>query len=633
MVNKTTAADFTSFLEAWLGDVREGDPSTVELGNRFSRKLITQWLDVEEGVDDLTYCDGSGDGGIDVAYLHRGELSDPDNIEGDTWYLVQSKYGTAFAGSDTLLREGMKIINSLDASLDGKRSTLSSLSQGLIERIRNFLMKDAQQDKVVIVFATEQPLTDSDKLALAAVRAAGRDRLGSRFDVESISVHTIYERATEAGPYARITLALEAHLVESSPDLLVGTISLLNLYDFLKMYRQVAQDLDKIYEKNVRRFLGGRGRVNKAIQETLRNTPEQFGLFNNGVTIVVEEFSEHTHEGVSITEPYIVNGCQTTRTIWDVCLQRVDAGGSGHHPELDQWIERAGRGVVVLKLVRIGTVGEQLLQDITKHTNSQNAVRAKDFIALTSDFREWAHQMAVKFDIFLEIQRGGWDSQKAYQKQNPGQRKFSQSANGFDLIKVYAAGWLGEAGTAFGRNSAFLPGGSIFKRLTESGDGEDSLDVEDLYVAYQLQLAGDLYKFGRGALKVSRRQTRFVFYMVAVELLKDSLQRENRSCDRKALTRAMINLFATDKEAARDAWLHSAVDAIDEYLTPGAEDSVFTEPSYLETNDLNAYLKSGELGRQAASPRLRSLLAAYGRTMGRASAGQASPRSLIVGAV
>ena len=83
-----------------------GSPSTTELGNRFARKLLTQWLDIGEVSDDIVYCDGSGDGGIDIAYLSRSEGGDGGDsgvVEGDVWYLVQSKYGSAFQGVNTLL--------------------------------------------------------------------------------------------------------------------------------------------------------------------------------------------------------------------------------------------------------------------------------------------------------------------------------------------------------------------------------------------------------------------------------------------------------------------------------------------------------------------------------------------------
>ncbi len=126
----------------------------------------------------------------------------------------------------------------------------------------------------------------------------------------------------------------------SGPDLLVGSVGLLNLYKFLQRYREQTGDLDRIYEKNVRRFLGGRGKVNKAMQNTLRDAPEKFGLYNNGITIVVNNYHQ-ADDHVTIAEPYIVNGCQTTRTIWEVFHNRLSAGGTGVNPETEAWKNKA----------------------------------------------------------------------------------------------------------------------------------------------------------------------------------------------------------------------------------------------------------------------------------------------------
>jgi len=108
----TDQIPFEQFREEWLVDIREGDPSTTKLGHRFARKLLCQWLDIEDSSDDLVYCDGAGDGGIDIAFLHRGEGQDAEGegrAEGHTWYLVQGKYGSAFAGATTLLERVRKL--------------------------------------------------------------------------------------------------------------------------------------------------------------------------------------------------------------------------------------------------------------------------------------------------------------------------------------------------------------------------------------------------------------------------------------------------------------------------------------------------------------------------------------------
>ncbi len=188
----------------------------------------------------------------------------------------------------------------------------------------------------------------------------GRERIGPIFDVESVSIATVYQRTLDeanAQIGGRIVFSIQGALALSGDDLLVGSVPLLGLYEFLKSYRDLTEDLDQLYEKNVRRFLGARGKVNRRMQQTLQEAPELFGLYNNGITIVVSDFTADGPDHYDLVDPYIVNGCQTTRTIWQVFQQRLDAGGSGMDPELDDWRGKAERGSVVAKIVKVGTEG------------------------------------------------------------------------------------------------------------------------------------------------------------------------------------------------------------------------------------------------------------------------------------
>jgi len=193
----TETVTFEQFREEWLADIRSGNPSTVDLGNRFSHKILTQWLDISDDADEPIMCDGAGDGGIDIAYLHRNEAADGSEgdalVMGDTWYLVQSKYGSAFAGLNTLIEESQKVFE----TLDGKRGKLSSLATGLLERLKTFREQASERDKLVLVFATVEPLTELQRTALKDIKVMGCARFGPLFDVESISVELIHKRTLD----------------------------------------------------------------------------------------------------------------------------------------------------------------------------------------------------------------------------------------------------------------------------------------------------------------------------------------------------------------------------------------------------------------------------------------------------
>jgi len=278
-INMTTkqTISFEDFKEDWLKDVISGNPSTVELGNRFSKKIIMQWLDFNEDNDDIFFCDGSGDGGIDIAYLQRGDASEDNSNEGDTWYLIQSKHGSAFTGTETLLIESQKVLN----TLDGKTKKLSSLTSDLVEKLHTFRTSASAKDKLILVFATHDPLTEEQKRALNDIKNMGRARLGSLFDTDAVSIETIYQRVEEnLSQYKKYIVPFTANLVPSGNDLLVGSVKLINLFHFLKNYRNETGDLDLLYEKNVRKFLGSGRRVNAGIAATLKENPERFGLYN-----------------------------------------------------------------------------------------------------------------------------------------------------------------------------------------------------------------------------------------------------------------------------------------------------------------------------------------------------------------
>jgi hypothetical protein len=389
---------------------------------------------------------------------------------------------------------------------------------------------------------------------------------------------------------------IAGRFVSAGENLLIGAVPLPALYAFLRAYQGATRDLDRLYEKNVRQFLGSKKKINKGIQQTLLQAPERFGAYNNGITLVVAGFDEGP-KGWVLTDPNVVNGCQTTRSVWEVLHPRLSAGGTGVASAQQSWMERLSAGAVVCKIVRVG-LGTDAISDITRYTNSQNAVREKDFIALEQDFKKWQRAMEEQYRIYLEIQRGGWESRRALQNQNRVPR-LDLWANAFDLLKVYGAGWMAEPGTAFGRNRDFTPDGQVFKRIMEpdAATGEP-FGVVDLYAAFRVQRAADRVGFGRGTEKMSRRQSRFLFYFVFIELIRRIAgHHHGRLVAPQEITDAVLRLSGTD-----DVWTElvgEAVNVIDEYLEPSdSESTVFNEESFRAmNNDLNSYLKAEKLGK------------------------------------
>ncbi len=604
---------YEQFSDAWLAEIQDAQLSPLEKGRWFAAKLITEWLDVTTDDEDFVVCDGSGDGGIDIAYLKRADtdtgIRNDNSEEGDIWYLVQSKYGTAFAGTDTILIEGNKVIT----TLQGQNQHLSHDTKQLMQKLALFLEQASHADRIVLVFATTDPISQQDRQALENIRLIGRERVTPIFDVAEVSLHTIWEGLDDVEP-ANLSVPISGQFVEQTPGLMVGTVSLLDLFDFMRSYRNITGDLNQLYGKNVRQFLGGHRKINRGIARTLNENPEKFGLYNNGITIVVSDYSPPSDGGVvAIHDPYIVNGCQTTKTIWEVLEPKINPGGTGSDSAASEWKERVGHGGVVTKIVRSD---EAEITNITRFTNSQNSVREQDFIALNSGFQSWATVMGNEFRIYLEIQRGGIAAQKAWEKDHPGHPKFNDYVNAFDLIKVYGAGWMAEPGLAFGKNAPFLPNGSVYQRIISRPEGTPAFGARDLYAAYKIKGLADGIGFGRQANQPSRRQSRFLFYHVVMRMLNNVIlltpQLGRPAVLASDLTDIVLVLAAPGHETQLELLAKGAVTLIDQYLTSGtSQHSAFNEVSFMEAHngDLNAFLKAEHLGKEDHSPKLVQSLA------------------------
>ena len=604
---------YEQFRAEWLVDIEDANLSPLDKGRRFAAKLVTQWLGVTSDDDDFVICDGSGDGGIDIAYLQRADSdvgTDDDGFEyGDTWYLVQSKYGTAFAGADTILSEANKVIN----TLQGQNHNLSTDSRQLLEKLDLFRQQRSATDRMVLVFATTDPISEQDRPALERVKIIGREEIIPNFDVEEVSLPTIWEALGDV-EMTRLSVPVKGQFVEQSDGLLVGTVPLMDLFEFLKSYKAKSGDLARLYEKNVRQFLGSRRKINKGIAQTLNENPDKFGLYNNGITIVVSGYSKPPAESntVIMRDPYVVNGCQTTRTIWDVLDIKLNPGGTGQDAASENWKERARRGGVVTKIVRSE---EAEITNITKFTNSQNSVREQDFIALQSGFQNWATAMEAEYGIFLEIQRGGIEARKSWEKQHPEIPTFDDYVNAFDLIKVFGAGWMGRPGLAFGKNPPFLPGGSVYERIVRRQDEEPAFGVRDLYAAYKVKGAADQIGFGRSSPYPSRRQSRFLFYHIVIRMLSNVILLTPKfrppPVSESVVTDAVLSLTNPSSGEAFYMLCNAAVALLDQYLTFGGDNSVSKEESFLKTHgaNLSGFLKAENLGSDQHSPLLVQALA------------------------
>lgn len=149
----------------------------------------------------------------------------------------------------------------------------------------------------------------------------------------------------------------------------------------------------KLFSANVRDFLGMRAResnINYQTQKSLASSPDNFFVYNNGLTILTHNIEVAEDEGkkkVKIHGFSVVNGAQTTGTI----------GTSESNPP--------GNAYVLARF--ISTKSEDLVADVVRYNNSQNAVTASDFRSTDPIQRRLVKEMKAISDAEYDGGRRG----------------------------------------------------------------------------------------------------------------------------------------------------------------------------------------------------------------------------------
>ncbi|TDC52007.1 hypothetical protein E1212_10390 [Jiangella ureilytica] len=199
----------------------------------------------------------------------------------------------------------------------------------------------------------------------------------------------------------------------------------------------------RLLELNVRSFLQSRGKVNRGLQETIRDYPRRFLAYNNGISMTassvkVVELSGGGSGIIGISDLQIVNGGQTTASL--------------HYAKVKSKVDLSE----IYVQAKLSVVQSSLLMDlvprISEFANSQNRVNMADFSANDPFHVEverlsrtiWAPAKAATVDMtrwFYERARGQYADAHARERTPARQRQFkvvnplSQKFTKTDLAK------------------------------------------------------------------------------------------------------------------------------------------------------------------------------------------------------
>lgn len=208
-----------------------------------------------------------------------------------------------------------------------------------------------------------------------------RDVQGKSIRLEVMDIERLFNHWQEGKPRDELEVNFEDLSGEALPCIWVSNE--VDEYDYA-MTVIPGEALRFLYEKfghrileaNVRSFLSQTGKVNKGIRDTLRDQPERFMAYNNGIVVIADEIRlTRTVDGSPgiawLKGMQIVNGGQTTASMF--FSKKKD-------PRIDLKKVRVPAKVIILRQADAAQE-EILIADISRYANSQNAVRQSDLSA------------------------------------------------------------------------------------------------------------------------------------------------------------------------------------------------------------------------------------------------------------
>ena len=337
---------------------------TQRLSKAFVLLGVSAYLKIKLDEALMLITDGGHDAGIDA--IHIGQIEDGEF----TVTIFQGKYVFNLEKSANFPANSiLSVINSVNSIFDtSKTISVNPLLKAYIEEIRSRMLLDYHIPRIKCVFINNGlPWKDDGQNYINNVTS-------DKISFEHVNHHNIINTLQSRKITQSVVLKFSGiSFVENFnyKRVLVGKINVLQIVELFNKYG------DDLLERNVRGYLGlHKNRVNNAIERTLTSDKkDNFYFYNNGITIVCSQFSYNsdltTRDGFAkVRDLQIINGGQSCKTI----VQTIEK-----YPDEDY--SQAFVLVRLYELTNVEADAEQLVNDVTLATNSQNPVDLRDLRA------------------------------------------------------------------------------------------------------------------------------------------------------------------------------------------------------------------------------------------------------------
>jgi len=312
--------------------------------------------------------DGGKDNGIDAIYY---------DSQSKTLFLVQSKWSSSH-GSAIASGEVLKFLQGIQDLVSLKKARFNEKIQKRWNFIEDALNR-LNSVRLVVAYPGSGKIDDDIQSKIDEFVKSQNDT-SELFFFSSITQRELFQHFVHEAAPPQINLSIRlAHygLVENPLKAVYGQVSAVDVAAWYKAYG------NNLFAGNIRNFLGS-SEVNTAISKTLATDAEHFWFYNNGITIIAESLKRQAIGGndrsigiFECTKVTIVNGAQTVGTIG-----RTLTGDSS--------------SFLQARIIEVSDPESSLGKQITKASNTQNKIDARNFVALDPE------QDRIRTELLIE---------------------------------------------------------------------------------------------------------------------------------------------------------------------------------------------------------------------------------------
>jgi len=455
----------------------------TQKGHRFLIWAITKLFDASPDEIENQITDGPNDEGID-AWIKP----DIETENGGIIQLFQFKFNESHDDSDIL-----KFRQDVDDFLDKKIGDIRRDELKLLYKT----IKDEKLEPELF-YITDQKI--QLKKIPPKMKVFGIDQIIEHLWAEIVGLP---EGVEETIPLKKLM---------QYDNTIIGVMGLSELRKFIERTQSY------IFESNIRKYLQ-RTKINKNLKKTLAEMPTNVFFYNNGITIVGKKV-EAKDSHVKVLEPQIVNGAQTSTTIFQSVGLLDPIPGD-------------------IQVTIIQSDSNAMKQDITKFRNSQNAVKGKDLISLDI-FYTGVRAQLKNFGYYFEQQSGAWDfmkpDKKATYKGHEIYKNYLSDVHPNYIqaplaIQAMVAGIMQNPTKPYSSMASCMPNGKLYPKTFDSKIAED---YRLFFYPYLIKCYSEKLDFGNPEVKpVQKRYARLLFVTAYFKILFDYILRKDQDVIRQ----------------------------------------------------------------------------------------------------